>query len=677
MTSEFLDQFLVLDSTISPPSASCGPASSVLSPPAVSGSAILPGSVLPSAEESSASESQPSTHLSSLDHDFLGLSDEELLRSLENDPLFVDAGLTENQESIPDAELLKLEGITIHSPQKCRHAGLDEVLACPGTGNPTEVGDVRWDGGMPGTVARLSPKKPENPLPQTAFKPDEGQSKRDLPPPSSAVGDLVEATDSKLLLEHVEFTNGQLEDPFLDSSNDNGTNDLASGASASRAEGESCRDEQATPVTAGNAAIFYAPGFKPFPNLQLHQGHPIPASLAVKKRQQSGTPQHQLEAHSGQWQGQMHYPGLGRMATTTMEAGASPWCPTWAGFDQEQNVHSQNVHLPLGRGINLQAQEWLDPPAHTQGNFWAKGASLNLNMQVANRPGGEMNNFNNQARPALPQHHCYPPPAAPSHEIEGEGLMIQMPQPQRPQAHKLNNLAAVTGHVFFPLPGQPQAPPPPPPPPIQKQIITMLPTATSRQDPQTSPLRAERRRARCPNSRDRYHGLGRSSSSRPPDPSCSSLASPAIDGRRPRRSTSMGTLSASRSLPSPSSSSPPRHTSSSSGCVRKRKSWTRATSSTYGGGAGMSPSSSSSLSSSVHHRKGAGRGRDPFVNFTPQDHETLMSGVAPSGSSKTKARREREAVERRRRIGEVAVKAVRAAGGDVGELVREGLVEAQ
>jgi hypothetical protein len=61
-----------------------------------------------------------------------------------------------------------------------------------------------------------------------------------------------------------------------------------------------------------------------------------------------------------------------------------------------------------------------------------------------------------------------------------------------------------------------------------------------------------------------------------------------------------------------------------------------------------------------------------FVNFTPSDKNLLMTGVAPSGSSKTKARREKEAADRRRRLGEAAVKAVQAAGGDVDKLVREG-----
>ncbi|KAI9372908.1 regulatory protein weta [Aspergillus egyptiacus] len=54
-----------------------------------------------------------------------------------------------------------------------------------------------------------------------------------------------------------------------------------------------------------------------------------------------------------------------------------------------------------------------------------------------------------------------------------------------------------------------------------------------------------------------------------------------------------------------------------------------------------------------------------FVNFGPQDSQKILTGVAPSGSSKTKARREQEARERRRKLSEAALNAVRNAGGDV------------
>ncbi|KAL1966715.1 hypothetical protein VTN77DRAFT_3912 [Rasamsonia byssochlamydoides] len=54
-----------------------------------------------------------------------------------------------------------------------------------------------------------------------------------------------------------------------------------------------------------------------------------------------------------------------------------------------------------------------------------------------------------------------------------------------------------------------------------------------------------------------------------------------------------------------------------------------------------------------------------FVNFTPEDSHKILTGVAPSGSSKTKARREQEAREKRRKLSEAALMAVRKAGGDV------------
>lgn len=57
-----------------------------------------------------------------------------------------------------------------------------------------------------------------------------------------------------------------------------------------------------------------------------------------------------------------------------------------------------------------------------------------------------------------------------------------------------------------------------------------------------------------------------------------------------------------------------------------------------------------------------------FVNYTPVDSKKILSGVAPSGSSKTKARREQEANEKKRKLSVATVRAVRAAGGDVEQL---------
>jgi hypothetical protein len=79
-------------------------------------------------------------------------------------------------------------------------------------------------------------------------------------------------------------------------------------------------------------------------------------------------------------------------------------------------------------------------------------------------------------------------------------------------------------------------------------------------------------------------------------------------------------------------------------------------------------------------RTGKNKARTPstsgmvdFVNFTPDDSRKILTGVAPSGSSKTKARREKEAMEKRRKLSQAALRAVQAAGGDVEELMEQGL----
>ena len=83
------------------------------------------------------------------------------------------------------------------------------------------------------------------------------------------------------------------------------------------------------------------------------------------------------------------------------------------------------------------------------------------------------------------------------------------------------------------------------------------------------------------------------------------------------------------------------------------------------------PSSAASRrksSQSSHGNRAPSQGNVGFVNFTPDDSRKILTGVAPSGSSKTKARREKEAAEKRRKLSLAAVKAVMEAGGDVERL---------
>lgn len=71
-------------------------------------------------------------------------------------------------------------------------------------------------------------------------------------------------------------------------------------------------------------------------------------------------------------------------------------------------------------------------------------------------------------------------------------------------------------------------------------------------------------------------------------------------------------------------------------------------------------------------REPSSSGGIEFVNFTSNDGKKIMTGVAPSGSSKTKARREKEAQEQSRRLSEAAMRLVEAAGGDVDKLAEHG-----
>ncbi|KAL8697228.1 MAG: hypothetical protein Q9201_007229 [Fulgogasparrea decipioides] len=95
-----------------------------------------------------------------------------------------------------------------------------------------------------------------------------------------------------------------------------------------------------------------------------------------------------------------------------------------------------------------------------------------------------------------------------------------------------------------------------------------------------------------------------------------------------------------------------------------------------------SPSCTRRRSKSAHRRnKSAGNLKAPkspatmgFVNFTANDSKRILTGVAPSGSSKTKARREQEANEKKRKLSLAVLRAVEEAGGDPEPLRKEGLL---
>jgi hypothetical protein len=90
------------------------------------------------------------------------------------------------------------------------------------------------------------------------------------------------------------------------------------------------------------------------------------------------------------------------------------------------------------------------------------------------------------------------------------------------------------------------------------------------------------------------------------------------------------------------------------------------------------PSAPMSPEHSKSSRTGSGRRINPacgdFVNFTLQDGNKILAAVAPSGSSKTKLRRKKRAMEQRRKLTEAVRKAVQKAGGDLAIIDREALL---
>ncbi|RKU49715.1 hypothetical protein DL546_009878 [Coniochaeta pulveracea] len=296
-------------------------------------------------------------------------------------------------------------------------------------------------------------------------------------------------------------------------------------------------------------------------------------------------------------------------------------------------------------------------PQYTTASATAKNATLHLNFQL-----DQQQVYHTQAHYAPPQ--PPQPSASPEHlyhQQQQQNMLLHMPQPRHPSAPLLH-------------PGT-QPPPQQPYPNLQHHHSQSLdgsdptsylapPNLYTRPLPSqpgsTTPHR--RPKPRAPSSGARY-GPSIHTSPRKPPPIPSSLTATPTQHRN--RSVSSGTSSPSpTSRPSrsarrvtslqqlPQLDIPPVLNAS----IRKRRSRSkslsrhepRTPSPTKGGGGGIG-----------------------FVNFTPDDSKILMTGVAPSGSSKTKARREKEAVERQRRLSEALVKAVTAAGGDVERLKEE------
>ncbi|KAK8021283.1 hypothetical protein PG990_006421 [Apiospora arundinis] len=310
--------------------------------------------------------------------------------------------------------------------------------------------------------------------------------------------------------------------------------------------------------------------------------------------------------------------------------------PMEASISDNSQLWSAGSYIPDSG--NLQGAEWWEStPTHGNGvssqqqtpssQNKARNASLNLAMH------------NQQAE--LP------------YEFSSDlsGLMIHMPQPRQPQA------AVLTAHIPDQL-STPQH---------HRHHHQLYHRNTDHGHHHRRPV------PRAPSSGARHrqhlpaHG-GYMTSPRKPSTLHQSPSRPMLSHRD--ESTS----------PTPTGN---RHRSSSMS-VRKQRSWSRreprtpnphqhhSFSASSGGCSTPTTTTTSATTPTMISFGGGGGGGVDFVNFTPSDKNVLMTGVAPSGSSKTKARREKEAVERRRKLSEAAVKAVQAAGGDLDRLLAEG-----
>ncbi|KAK5628971.1 hypothetical protein RRF57_004686 [Xylaria bambusicola] len=252
------------------------------------------------------------------------------------------------------------------------------------------------------------------------------------------------------------------------------------------------------------------------------------------------------------------------------------------------------------------------------------------------------------------------------YDAEFSGLMIHMPQPRAPQAsvlssnlneHILTTPTVSSSHYHTP---------------------TMTRTRPSHMQYNSGSSKGhshteKRPRPRAPSSGARHHGA---------------QTSP----RKLRNSMSLGYLREESQSPSPMNrqnkhayahvhapaSSNGHHTMnhqerrlhrSSSLTMRKQRSFTRRESRTSSASFATSPTRAASSNGGSGTGGGGGGASLDFVNFTPNDSNVLMTGVAPSGSSKTKARREKEAQEKAKQLSDLAFKVVEAAGGDVTKLI--------
>ncbi|GAW16240.1 hypothetical protein ANO14919_056630 [Xylariales sp. No.14919] len=544
-----------------------------------------------------------------------------------------------NNGSISDSELLRLEGISLKSSP---HRGNVTAPSSPVHAATLEASSPRkrhrFVESVYATIRRVA--HPQKPAKQEQYQPidmttldsflDDPRINRDIldlnynefadpiikQEPIECHGlPLSPPLTGRIPNEHQHslsgFVTGHLDDPFCDDL-------LNTPATIHSARPQDINTPMSTPVVNGESAL-HNPAMTPLNTNIGNFRHP---------------PKPYRSTSSAEW------PMEGLLTDVRYNENANLWpsASSSAGFLVD-NV-SDPMSSPTWWDIS-QASELLhtEPTHHqaTNGGGVHSNAAHNLSMH------------SQQAE--LPY----------EYNAELSGLMIHMPQPRAPQASVLSSdlseqllatptLSSSNYHL---------------------QSTPTMPRARPPHNGKVYGHTDKRPRPRAPSSGARHHGA---------------QTSP----RKLHHSASLGYLREGSQSPSPmarqhrhaQSSGHPHHHQErqqqrrSSLAVRKQRSFSRRP-----GGEPRTASSGSSGSAAFASPAattpggGGGGGGLDFVNFTPNDKQVLMTGVAPSGSSKTKARREKEAQDREKEaqekarwVSEMAIKAVQEVGGDVTKL---------
>ncbi|KAG6234315.1 hypothetical protein E4U26_003657 [Claviceps purpurea] len=292
--------------------------------------------------------------------------------------------------------------------------------------------------------------------------------------------------------------------------------------------------------------------------------------------------------------------------------------PVWHHHQQSQQQQQQQLHWNGSGGEYITSSEtgWWTPNMMSQGtgDYAHQHHQHHQQPQHLHQRSASVHVMGHSQTPGFPYEYDAMP------DTSSGGLMIHMPQPRGSQSNVALTDLTTNAQTFLP-----------PPPPIPQ---TMLPASERSHRPPRAKSSGARHMSCSPVRKQRMS---------------SASPTPGEQANVPRsRHSSGASISSTRS----SSGRLPGTMPGTPCSVRKRRS---------------RDVSGSSAGASLGSDSGVG-----FVNFTPNDGGVLMTGVAPSGSSKTKARREKEAQERRRRLSEAAIKAVAAAGGDVDKLLEQG-----